>query len=163
MSERFLNYLDKIGRKRIIMDRDGKSPYLARYYLFLKDRIKFPFNIFLHNFLRSDPDDQHDHPWLIWMTIILKGGYWEWLLKYDEDRNIIGEYKIWRSPGTILFKKATTFHRIEIVPGIDCWTLFIPGPQIREWGFLTHKNWKLNTFKWVKHDKYITDKNAKKG
>ncbi len=57
----FLNILEKLDRKRIIMDRVNNEPYLERYYLFLKDRKKFPFNIFLHKFLKGDPDDVHDH------------------------------------------------------------------------------------------------------
>ena len=59
----FLNFLERIGRKRIIMDRVNDEPYLERYYLFLKDRDRFPFNVFLHKFLKGDPDDVHDHPW----------------------------------------------------------------------------------------------------
>ena len=40
-----LRLLEKLGRKRTIYDREGKVPYLIRYYLFLKDRKNFPFNI----------------------------------------------------------------------------------------------------------------------
>ncbi len=58
-----LKLLDKLGRKRVIMDRVHDEPYLERYYLFLKERDNFPFNIFLHKFLKGDPDDVHDHPW----------------------------------------------------------------------------------------------------
>jgi len=72
----FLKLLEKLDRKRIVMDRVEDQPYLERYYVFLKDRKRFPFNVFLHHFLRSDPDDVHDHPWG-YFTIILKGGYWE--------------------------------------------------------------------------------------
>ena len=53
----------RLNRYRLIIDRTTKEPYLERYYLFLKDRQIFPFNIFLHKFLKSDPDDLHDHPW----------------------------------------------------------------------------------------------------
>ena len=53
------------NRKRIILDRVGKKPYLIRYYLFLKERTWFPFNIFLHKFLQGDPDELHDHPWFV--------------------------------------------------------------------------------------------------
>ncbi len=73
----FLNFLERIGRKRIVMDRVNNQPYLERYYLFLKDRERFPFNVFLHKFLKGDPDDVHDHPWP-YATLILKGGYYEW-------------------------------------------------------------------------------------
>lgn len=158
MFKPFLRFLERRGRKRVILDRDGVSPYLVRYYVFLKDRDKFPFNIFLHNFLRSDPDDLHDHPWP-WATIILKGGYWEWVPKYDGDI-IVGEEKKWRKAGSIRWNKSESYHRIELEPGVDCWTLFMPGPQTSDWGFLTHKNWDSTTFKWIRFDKYI-DKRSK--
>ena len=39
-----MKYLSKLmqllGRRRVITDRDGKVPYLIRYYLFLKERKK---------------------------------------------------------------------------------------------------------------------------
>jgi hypothetical protein len=41
------------GRYRIIMDRVDNQPYLERYYVFLRDRERFPFNIFVHKFLKS--------------------------------------------------------------------------------------------------------------
>ena len=59
----FQKFLNLLGRKRIVYDRIDNEPYLERYYLFLKDRDRFPFNIFLHKFLKSDIDDLHDHPW----------------------------------------------------------------------------------------------------
>ena len=64
------------GRKRIIKDRDSNEPYLIRWYLFLKDRKNFPFNITLHKVLKSDEPVLHNHPWS-YATLILKGGYWE--------------------------------------------------------------------------------------
>ena len=69
-----------LGRYRIIKDRVDDEIYLERYYLFLKDRKTFPFNVFLHRFHKSDPDDLHDHPWN-YRTLILKGGYWEYTPK----------------------------------------------------------------------------------
>jgi hypothetical protein len=142
-----------MGRKRVILDRESQSPYLNRYYLFLKDRQKFPFNIFLHQFLRSDPDDEHDHPWP-YATLVLKGGYWEWRLNDPMDFSK-GETKVWRGAGHFRTCKAESYHRIELETGVDCWTLFMPGPQERDWGFLTHKKWKPNTFKWIQHEDYI--------
>ena len=46
--------LDRLGRRRVIRDRESKQPYLIRYYVFLKDRKKFPFNITVHKVLKSD-------------------------------------------------------------------------------------------------------------
>ena len=62
-------------RKRIITDRSGKVPYLIRWYIFLKERKNFPFNVTLHKVLVSDEPKLHDHPWN-WGAVILKGGYW---------------------------------------------------------------------------------------
>ena len=78
----FLKLLERLGRKRIVLDRVSDQPYLERYYLFLTDRKWFPFNVFLHRFLKSDPDDVHDHPWP-YATLILRGGYYEWVPEFN--------------------------------------------------------------------------------
>jgi hypothetical protein len=132
-----LKLLERLGRKRIIMDRVSDEPYLERYYLFLKDRDRFPFNVFLHKFLKGDPDDLHDHPWP-YATLILKGGYWE--------TTINGRF--WRGPGHFRVSSADSYHRIELEPGVTCWTLFMPGPHRKEWGFDVGG-------KWVKWDDYL--------
>jgi hypothetical protein len=146
----FLKLLEKVGRKRVVLDRESNEPYLERYYLFLKDRKKFPFNIFLHKFLKSDPDDLHDHPWP-YATLILKGGYYEWIPQFNSEGKKAGEIGVWRSPGHFRICSATSYHRIELDPDITCWTLFMPGPQKREWGFATRKGW-------VQHEQYIEGK-----
>lgn len=135
-----LKLLERLGRKRIILDRESNEPYLTRYYLFLRDRKWFPFNIFVHNFHKSDPDDLHDHPWPF-ITIILKGGYWEHTPKG----------KFWRGAGTINWAGSKSLHRVELEPGVDTWTLFIPGPTVREWGFIDKGIWK-------RHDQYLAER-----
>ena len=147
-----LKLLDRLGRKRIVMDRVENEPYLERYYLFLRDRERFPFNIFLHKFLKSDPDDVHDHPWP-YATIILKGGYWEWIPHFDTVGRKTGEYQVWRGPGHFRISKANSFHRIELDPDITAWTLFMPGPKQRDWGFLV-KN------KWVQWEQYLKQRKS---
>jgi len=136
----FLKFLDRIGRKRIVMDRVENEPYLERYYLFLKERKSFPFNVFLHKFLKSDPDDVHDHPWP-YTTVILKGGYWEWIPIFDSVGRKTGVIQHWRGPGHFRTCSANSFHRIELDPNVSCWTLFMPGPKQREWGFLVKNKW----------------------
>ena len=135
-----LKLLDRLGRKRIVMDRVENEPYLERYYLFLREREQFPFNVFLHKFLKSDPDDVHDHPWP-YATLILKGGYWEWIPHFDTVGRKTGEYQVWRGPGHFRVSKANSFHRIELDPDITAWTLFMPGPKQREWGFMVRNQW----------------------
>lgn len=136
------DYIMKLlDRHRIINDRIDMEPYLERYYLFLKDREDFPFNIFLHKFIKSDPDELHDHPWN-YRTLILSGGYWEYTEKG----------KFWRGPLSYRFSPAKSLHRIELDKNISyCWTLFMPGKRCREWGFKTDDGW-------VHNDKYLIDK-----
>lgn len=125
-------------RKRIIYDRDGSREYLVRYYLFLKDRKDFPFNITLHKILESDEPVLHDHPWS-WGALILKGGYWE----HTESG------KHWRGPGHIRFRKAEDLHWLELEKdkdgnNIPCWSLFFMGKKKQDWGFVKDGQWVQN-------------------
>ena len=128
------NIMNWFGRYRLINDRQDKDPYLARYYLFLKDRTGFFCNIFLHKFLKSDPDDLHDHPWA-YVSIPLWPGYWEHTT----------EGCSWRGPLSIRYREATSLHRIELPRQGYCWSLFIPFSRKREWGFQTDNGWVTNT------------------
>jgi len=152
MLKQIAKLLTKIGRQRIILDRESNEPYLERYYVFLKDRTWFPFNIFLHKFLKSDPDDVHDHPWP-YASLILKGGYWEWIPHFNSQGQKIGEYQVWRAAGSFRINSANSYHRIELDPTVECWTMFMPGPQKREWGFLVNN-------KWIHNDEYIKQRTA---
>jgi hypothetical protein len=125
---------DRLGRRRIVMDRVDNEPYLERYYVFLKDRRNFPFNIFIHKFLKSDPDDLHDHPWS-YFTLILKGGYYEWIPGNNS------QVRKWRGPGHFRVCGASSLHRIELKPGVTCWTVFMPFRKVREWGFISKGTW----------------------
>jgi hypothetical protein len=146
----FLNWLDRRGRKRVIMDRQNNEPYLERYYVLFNTRKHFPFNVFIHKFLKGDPDDVHDHPWP-YATFILSGGYYEWVPKFNSIGEKIDEIRHWRGPGHFRINQPTSYHRIELKPGVTAWTLFMPGPHKREWGFLVNN-------KWIHNEKYLTDK-----
>lgn len=153
MFQKFLKFLEARGRKRIVYDRIDNEPYLERYYLFLKDRGEhFPFNVFLHRFLKSDIDDLHDHPWP-YATLILKGGYYEWTPQFGADGKKIGEIAKWCGPGSFRWAKANSYHRIELDPTVECWTLFMPGAKQRDWGFMV-KN------KWVQWEEYLKNRKA---
>jgi len=135
-----------------VMDRVENEPYLERYYLFLRERERFPFNVFLHKFLKSDPDDVHDHPWP-YATLILKGGYWEWIPHFDTVGRKTGEYQVWRGPGHFRISKANSFHRIELDPDITAWTLFMPGRKCRDWGFMVQN-------KWIQWEQYLKQRKS---
>ena len=114
------------NRKKIILDRGPSwpnyrtaEPFVIRYYLLFRRRPKwFPFNIFIHKLLKSDLGDLHDHYWT-YITIILKGGYWEKTEK--------GTY--WRKPGYIGFRRYNHRHSITIPDGKCAWTLLFVGPK----------------------------------
>ena len=66
----------------------------------------------------------------------------------------IGEIAKWRAPGHFRFCSATSYHRIELDPDVECWTLFIPGPKQRDWGFLVRN-------KWIQWEQYLATRSSK--
>jgi hypothetical protein len=113
-------------------------PYLLRWWVIPRNRV---YNMYLHCFKRSDDDRaRHTHPWLFNISWILRGQYREW---YGDGPN---DY-VDRRAGSIKFRLGAAPHRVELTHG-DCWTLFITGPRVREWGFLCGArfvHWKLFT------------------
>lgn len=79
----------------------------------------------LHCFHRDDPDACHNHAWE-WSSLILEGGYW--------DIGADGGMQ-WREPGELLREDGSRFHKIALRDGREAWSLFLRGPDIREWGF----------------------------
>ena len=122
----FLKLLDKFGRKKIVLDRgqshpryDLAKPWMNRYYVLLRHRPRwFPFNILIHEMLADDHGEGvHNHTFPF-ITIILRGGYWE----------TIKEGKFWRSPGYIGFRSSNSLHRKKKKKGTKPLTIFISGP-----------------------------------
>jgi hypothetical protein len=125
---------------------DEPVPYLRRWWIIPRNR---RFNIYLHNFKRSDDDRAlHDHPYLN-VSVILRGAYLEHL---PGDR--VKLRKAWRpwAPWRLVFRLPTAAHRVELlrypqvhpqhVPGErPVWTLFITGHRVREWGFHCPRGW----------------------
>lgn len=142
-----------MGRYRLILDRQSNEAYMHRYYLLFKDRVKAAFNLLLHKIVRSDDPVYHDHPW-DFTTIVLKGGYWEHTPVLDENNNIIEHVVRWRGPGSIISRKATELHWLELHNNQPAVTLFIPKKRVREWGFLPYNN-TINRYEWVLHTEYL--------
>ena len=149
------------NRKRVITDRTGQIPYLIRWYVFLKDRKDFPFNITLHKVLVSDEPTLHDHPWN-WGAFIIKGGYWEHIPVYNETTGgVVGSTRVWRGPGSIRFRKADDLHWLELEKDengneIPCWSLFFMGKKRKEWGFVDFV--KHQGYRWIHNEKYLKEK-----
>ena len=121
-----LKFLDKIGRKKVVLDRgpshvrfDEAKPWMNRYYVLFRNRPKwFPFNILIHEMLADDHGEGVHTHLCPYITIILKAGYWETL----------DSGKYWRPAGYIGFRSANTLHRVDLEPHTRPMTLFIPGP-----------------------------------
>jgi hypothetical protein len=102
--------------------------------------------------LKSDPDDVHDHPWP-YATLILKGGYWEWRPQFNSNGQKTGEIAKWCGAGSFRCAGANTYHRVELDPDVECWTLFMPGRKQRDWGFLVRNQW-------VQWEQYLATRKA---
>jgi hypothetical protein len=141
MSKLFHFIMTKLDRYRLIPDRVTGADYMHRYYLFLKDRVTFPFNVTLHKIVKSDEPFLHDHPWP-YMTLILKGGYFE----------NTPEGRAWKGPGSVIRRGAEDYHWLELDNEKPVTTLFFMGRQQRDWGFLNNKN------TWIQHEEFLNDR-----
>jgi hypothetical protein len=108
-----LKILDKLGRKKVVLDRgpshpryDLAKPWMNRYYVLFHEMLSDDHGEGVHNHLCP------------YITIILRGGYWE------TRKN----GKFWRKPGYIGFRSANSYHRVDLKEGTKPMTIFIPGP-----------------------------------
>ncbi len=115
----------------MIMDREGGSVYLERYYLHGEPTrdgqwSESPIGVYLHRFRRSDDDlELHNHPWESSVSFVLAGGYTEERRCDKPD----GSWEVVRrriEPGEINVIMADTFHRVDLIEE-DAWTLFLVG------------------------------------
>lgn len=97
-------------------------------------------SVYLHQFLSSDEDRAlHDHPWFN-ISFLLKGSYVEETIAaggihYRKIRHA------WTLSG-VKFRSPWTAHRVELIEGRPCWSLFITGPVVRTWGFHCPQGWR---------------------
>lgn len=127
-------------RRRVINHRNPDyivgtidAPYLRRWWLIPRNRV---FNIYLHEFQRSDDDRAlHDHPW--WSLSLLLHGQ---LTEHTIAAGGIHRRRILRA-GQWRIRTASAAHRIEIAPNQTAYTLFITGPVLRGWGFHCPRGW----------------------
>lgn len=116
----------------------GDPLYMTRWMLDL-----WFFSIRLHKFSRSDDDRAlHDHAWSF-ITIILKGGYWD----------VTKDGRKWIGPGSIRYRSNTHRHTIEIPEGKSSWSIIITSRYVHRWGFYI-KN-KLGREKFLNSQRYF--------
>ena len=106
--------------------------YLRRWWVIPRNRL---FNIYLHEFRRSDDDRAlHDHPWPN-ASILLSGRYTEHTIPAGG----INVRKVYKA-GDVKLRSAKAAHRVELHAG-PCWSLFMTGPRLRDWGFHCRSRW----------------------
>ncbi len=131
-------------RKPDFLIGGADRPYMRRWYVIPRNRF---FNVYLHQFLRSDDDRAlHDHP-LANCSILLRGGY----VEHTVDAYGNEHAEVLYAPDFRLRTSGKFAHRIELLranwngrhigPELSCWTLFITGPRYREWGFHCPHGW----------------------
>lgn len=85
----------------------------------------------IHEILRSDIGrDPHDHPFS-YLTVILKGGYFE--SRYNDQGQFLGAK--FHGPGSVLYRPAGSWHRLDVPNGMTVTTLFITSKYVGTWGF----------------------------
>lgn len=113
-----------------------ERPYLRRHWLIPRNRV---FNVYVHEFLRSDDDRaHHDHPWLFNASWLIDGEYVEHTITAGG-----ALVRTLRRAGAFKFRWGCAPHRVELKRQrehfgggeLPCWTVFITGPRVREWGF----------------------------
>jgi hypothetical protein len=106
----------------------GDPAYLRRWWIVPRNEWQ---NTYLHHGLRDDDDRAlHDHPWDN-VSLLLIGRY----------REITPDGVFIREPGSLVHRKATDSHRLELVDGEPWVSLFFTGPKVRDWGFHCPKGW----------------------
>lgn len=136
-----------------------ENTYMRRWYVIPHNKW---FNIYLHQFLRSDDDRAlHDHPW--WnLSWVLSGGYYEVTAQMPGLHEVMdavhyrgekehalkpgGKRKYrWRNPGALAWRQAKAAHRLQLARDLSgelsAWSLFITGPKVRVWGFWCREGW----------------------
>lgn len=127
------------------------APYLYRWWQIPKNPL---LNVYLHKTVADDDNRAlHDHPY--WnVSIILRGAYFE-IMPYRESGYAGGDAvkAVRREAGDIVFRRATLPHRLVLPSGTAaCWSLFITGPRIRDWGFFCPRGWVHENIYRAKHD-----------
>lgn len=140
------------------LDDPDEADYMERYWLFnayerIDGKHVSPIgwlpSIRIHRIKKSDDDRAlHDHPWKF-VTVILKGGYYEvrpiysdWYCFVGDSTEVVtqryqsGESIKWHGPGSILVRRHTDFHRLIVPEGGEAWTMFCTGKYMHKWGFM---------------------------
>lgn len=170
LADKLISYCEKRNKVLKITGNAGPDDvYLVRHVL---ARNKY-FSIYIHQFLRSDRDDLHDHPWHF-ATFLVRGAYTE--RKWNPSTEQVESTRRTTSQNRFVVRKATDQHQVVVdkdltleEKGEAALTFFIGGPVTREWGFIKEDTlpeeftkrllpWERQDYKfrkWVPWRKYL--------
>lgn len=104
------------------------NPYMRRWWIVPRNELQ---NVYLHQILRDDDARAlHDHPWAN-TSILLIGRY----------REITPMGEFIREAGSVVHRSAEDAHRLELIDGEPCVSLFFTRAKERDWGFHCSKGW----------------------
>lgn len=133
--------------------RDITAPngtlYLRRWYLVGKPQPKDGSwkpvgpELYLHKICQSDDPARglHNHPWRWAISLILWRGYREVRLVGPDTQRVTKRLRRF-FPLQINFLRGDDYHRVELIDGKPAWTLFLVGPRVKGWGFLTKRGYE---------------------
>lgn len=127
-------YRDEVLRRPWGQDfesTDGTGPvrFRKRPIAWLLQR--FNVSVRVHEILRSDHDRHpHDHPFS-YLTIILRGTYWE--RRFDSHGRCISNTM--RGPGSIMWRRKGSWHLLELYQGTVTTLFFTGRKEDGVWGF----------------------------
>ncbi len=131
MMNKLLFELSALLRCRVIRG-ENNEPYLERYHLL---RLPLGVHIYLHRFVASDPGRAlHNHPWRAALSLVLSGEYEETRLGDAKHNYALSKRRV--GAGHLNFISGRIYHRINLSPGQQAWSLFIHTASHRSWGFL---------------------------
>lgn len=121
---------------------------LLRWWL--TPRIWWLPKLYFHQMLRDDDDRAlHDHPSFS-LSLVLTDDLGEVYQTAPPDGPV--RFRRFRK-GQLVWRSASAGHRLTVTKGRDAFTLFMFGPDIREWGFLCPQGWR----KWRDYAKPMND------
>lgn len=139
---------------------DGKiiDPTYWRWFVIPRNRF---VNFYLHNFLRDDIDDLHDHRMMNISVVLSRQGYTEEVyVRHPREGLPLPDTRVRRCLYLVpRIRLPATPHRVVLHRDsegrpIAVWSLFIGLPHWRDWGFWCPGNMSA---RWVDHETYISD------
>jgi len=117
--------------------RNSYGLYLRRWKLFPRNKV---FNIYLHQLLLSDEGVYHDHRYAS-LSFVLKGQMLECINPWKLGDTMRPSQTRVVEPWRFYYRSSTMLHFLTLFGEKPVWTLFITGPELKDWGFMTERGW----------------------